>query len=119
MLKILAAVAAVLVLAVLVVLVLAARQPDTFQVVRSTTINAPPEKIFPLINDFRQWPKWSPWEAKDPDMQRMIGGAESGKGATYAWEGDKNVGKGSMEIVESTPPRKVGLELDFERPFEA
>ncbi|MGE0210066.1 MAG: SRPBCC family protein [Parvibaculaceae bacterium] len=119
MLKVLAIVAAVVVAAVLVVLAMAAAKPDTFSVARSATINAPPEKIFPLINDLAKWPLWSPYETKDPAMKRSIGGAQSGQGATYAWEGNSEVGKGRMEIAESVPPSKVGLKLDFERPFEA
>lgn len=117
--KVLGAMAALLVLGVVVVLGLAAMKPDTFSVARSITVDAPPEKIFPLIDDFSKWPLWSPYEEKDPDMTRALGGAKEGLGATYAWEGDDNVGKGHMEIVESRPSDKVGIKLDFERPFEA
>ena len=36
------------------VLALAATRPDTFRVERSTTIKAPPEKVYALIDDFQQ-----------------------------------------------------------------
>lgn len=101
------------------VLLLAATKPDSFRVQRSASIKAPPEKIFPLINDFSRWGAWSPYEKKDPAMQRRLGAATAGKGAVYAWAGDKNVGKGRMEIAESSPPSKVVLKLDFSAPFEA
>ncbi|MDH3451087.1 MAG: SRPBCC family protein [Gammaproteobacteria bacterium] len=101
------------------VLVFAATQADTFRVERSASINAPPEKIFELINDFRQWGAWSPWEKEDPAMKKTFGATTAGKGASYAWEGNQDVGKGRMEIAESVPPSKVALELDFEVPFEA
>jgi uncharacterized protein YndB with AHSA1/START domain len=110
---------AVLVIGIAVVLILAVMKPDTFQVRRSIAINAPPERIFPLISDFRAWAAWSPWEKKDPNLKRTFSGAESGVGAVYAWEGDKNVGTGSMRIVEADAPDKVGLKLDFIKPFEA
>lgn len=119
MLKIIGIVAAVLVIGVIVVLALAARKPDTFQVKRTATINAPPDRIYPLIADFRRWPEWSPYETKDPDMKRSYGATSSGKGATYGWDGDKNIGAGSMEITEASPPDKVSLKLDFIRPFQA
>jgi uncharacterized protein YndB with AHSA1/START domain len=119
MLKIVAIVLLVLAVPVAVVLVLAANKPDVFQVARATTIKAPPDRIFPLINDFHKWGAWSPYEKKDPEMKRTYGGAESGKGAVYAWAGDKNVGHGRMEIVESAPPSKIVLKLDFVKPFEA
>jgi len=106
-------------IALAVVLILAAGKPDSFQVMRTATINAPPERIYPLIADFKAWGAWSPWEKKDPAMKRTYGGPENGVGATYAWAGDKNVGEGSMRITEASAPSRLGLKLDFLKPFEA
>ncbi len=119
MLKVVGIIVAVLLVAVAVVLVLAAQKPDTFRVQRTASIKAPPEKIFPLIDNFDNWGAWSPYEKKDPAMKRTRSGAASGKGAVYAWDGDRNVGKGRIEIAEATPPSKVTLTLDFEKPFAA
>src|SRR5688572_1320615 len=94
-------IAIVIVIALAVVLALAAMKPDSFRVERSATIKAPPEKIFPLIDDFHRWDAWSPWEKRDPAMKRTHSGAPAGKGAVYAWDGNKDVGKGRMEILES------------------
>jgi hypothetical protein len=118
MFEIIAIVAALLALAIAVVLILASRKPDTFSVRRAASIKAPPEKIFPLINDFHKWASWSPYEAKDPAMQRTFSGANSGKGAVYAWNGNKNVGSGRMEILDAPAPNKVVIKLDFFTPFE-
>jgi uncharacterized protein YndB with AHSA1/START domain len=112
-------IAAVLAIAIAVVLILAAAKPDTFSVQRGATMKAPPEKIFSLINDFHQWGKWSPWENRDPAMTRIFSGAESGQGAVYAWEGNKNVGSGRMEILDASTPSKIIIKLDFLKPFEA
>lgn len=119
MLKIVVIIAGCLIVAVAVVLILAAMKPDTFTVSRSTAIKTSPEKIYPLIEDFRRWTAWSPYEHKDPNLQRNYGGAPSGKGATYAWEGNREIGAGHMEIIEAAAPSKVALKLDFSRPFEA
>jgi uncharacterized protein YndB with AHSA1/START domain len=119
MLKVFGFIVAILLLIVGVVLANAAAKPDTFRVERTASIKAPPEKIFPLINDFDNWGAWSPWEKKDPAMKRTRSGAASGKGSVYAWDGDKNVGKGRLEIAEASPPSKVTLKLDFEKPFAA
>jgi carbon monoxide dehydrogenase subunit G len=108
---------AVLVLAVAAVLIYAAFKPDTLNVQRSASIKAPPDKIFALISDFDQWAAWSPYEKKDPAMKRTRSGASKGKGAVYAWEGNKDVGKGRMEIADAQPPAKVTINLDFEKPF--
>jgi uncharacterized protein YndB with AHSA1/START domain len=101
------------------ILIFAATKPDSFQVQRSATIKAPPEKVFAHINDLRSWQAWSPWEKKDPAMKRELSGAESGKGAVYAWDGNSDVGQGRMTITESVPPSKVTIALDFIKPFES
>lgn len=119
MLKTLGIIALVLVLGVAGVLAYAATKPDTLRVSRSLTVNAPPEKLFVLVNDFRSWGAWSPYEKKDPAMQRTFGAITLGKGASYAWDGNKDIGKGSMEIVEVNAPSKIAIKLDFEKPFEA
>ena len=100
-------------------LIYAATKPDSFRIERRAAINAPPGKIFALINDFHQWESWSPWEKIDPALKRTYSGAASGKGAVYEWNGNKDIGQGRMEIVESSPSSKIVLNLDFVTPFEA
>ncbi|MGH8809093.1 MAG: SRPBCC family protein [Noviherbaspirillum sp.] len=112
-------IAIVIALVIGAVLLFATTKPDTFRVQRSAMIKTAPDKIFPHINDLRGFRAWSPWERLDPNMKRTYSGAASGKGAAYAWEGNDEVGKGRMEITESSPPGKVALKLDFEKPFEA
>jgi hypothetical protein len=118
MFEVIAIIAVVLAIAIAVILILAAAKPDRFGIQRATTVKAPPEKIFPLINDFHQWGTWSPYENKDPAMKRSYSGAASGEGAIYAWEGNKNVGSGRMEILDSSAPSKIVIKLDFFKPFE-
>jgi hypothetical protein len=67
------------------VLVAAATRPDTFRVSRTTTIQAPAERIYAFIHDFDRWGAWSPYEKKDPAMKRSFAGPAAGKGAVYAW----------------------------------
>jgi uncharacterized protein YndB with AHSA1/START domain len=119
MFEILAIIAVVLAIAIAVVLIQAATKPDTFGVQRAAVVKAPPEKIFSLINDFHQWGTWSPWEGKDPGMKRTYSGTASGRGAVYAWDGNKNVGSGRMEILDASSPSKIVIKLDFFKPFEA
>ncbi len=102
-----------------VLLALAASRPSAFCVVRSADMQADPARIFGLLDDFRAWIAWSPWERLDPALQRTHGGAARGFGATYAWQGNKKVGSGRMEIVESEPPHRLVIKLDFIAPFEA
>ena len=109
----------VIVVIIAVVLIYAATRPNDFVVSRSTSIKAPADAIFPLINDFKRWPEWSPYEKLDPQMKRTLSGTDSGKGAAYAWEGNSKAGVGRMEIINSVPSSLVALKLDFEKPFRA
>ena len=118
MFKAIAVIAVILAVAAGIVLILAATKPDEIRVQRIATIRAPAEKIFPLISDFQKWRSWSPYEEKDPDMKRTYEGAPSGKGAVYAWNGDKNLGSGRMEILDAATPSKLVIKLDFFTPFE-
>jgi carbon monoxide dehydrogenase subunit G len=111
-------IAIVVVVAIAAFLAFAATKPDSFRVERSATIQAPPDKIFALIQDFHKWGTWSPYEKRDPEMKRTYGGPDSGKGSVYAWEGNSKVGAGRMEILEASAPSKVAIKLDFIKPFE-
>ena len=108
----------VLVVVIAAILGYAATRPDTFSVQRAASIKAPPEKIFPLIDDFHRWTVWSPWEKLDPDMKRTFSGSAAGKGAAYAWQGNSKVGEGRMEILDDPAPSKIVIKLDFIKPFE-
>ncbi|MDH6288801.1 SRPBCC family protein [Rhodococcus sp. NM-2] len=92
---------------------------DDFLVERSTVIDASPDAVQPLLDNFRLWQSWSPWENVDPDLKRTYSGPASGVGAAYAWEGNRKAGAGSMVITESVPGSKVVLDLKFLKPFKA
>jgi carbon monoxide dehydrogenase subunit G len=110
-----------LVIAVVIVglLAYAATRPDSMRVERHTTIQAPPDRIFTLINDFHNWTAWSPWEKMDPDMKRTYPGMQSGKGAAYEWAGNSDVGSGRMEITDVAPPSRITIDVEFNEPFDA
>lgn len=99
------------------VLIIAGRKPDVFEVSRSATIRATPERIFALLADFREWGAWSPYEKKDPAMTRSFNGATSGVGAVYAFAGNGKVGSGELAIVEVEAPVRLAVTLDMTRPM--
>jgi uncharacterized protein YndB with AHSA1/START domain len=109
---------ALLLVLIVAVLIKAASKPDSFGVWRSVSIAAPPEKIYPLINDLHAQSTWSPFE-KDPNMKRIHSGAPQGPGAVYEWEGNTKVGAGRIAIVDSVPLSRVALALEMFRPFKA
>ena len=98
---------------------LVASRPAAFHIERSTTIEAPPERVFPLVNDFHAWPRWSPYEDRDPSMARDYAGADAGEGAVYGWDGNDDVGAGRMTITESAPNQRLAIQLEFLRPVVA
>jgi uncharacterized protein YndB with AHSA1/START domain len=111
----------VIAIAVLIVMVFlfAATRPSTFSIRRSVVINASPEKIFGLINDFHNWSRWAPHDTEDPTMKRTYSGSISGSGAVSGWQGKGSTGKGQMSITESVPFSRVSVETYFEKPFKA
>ncbi|WP_095081995.1 SRPBCC family protein [Mesorhizobium sophorae] len=100
------------------ILIIAFAAPDTFRVQRAVSIKAPPEKIFALIANFRDWVSWSPYEKLDPAMKRTYSGATKGNGAVYAWDGKGKAGAGRMEITDTSSPSQVTIKIDFIKPFE-
>ncbi len=91
---------------------------SAFEMARSTHIAADPARVHALVNDFRGWREWSPWEDVDPDLHREYSGADSGVGAHYAWSGNRKAGSGSMEIVRSDA-EEIGVRLSFLKPWKA
>lgn len=107
-----------LVAVIAIILVVASFQSDDLNVTRSATINAAPEAVFKVVNDFRQWDAWSPWSKLDPNMKKTLEGPPEGVGAIYKWSGNDEVGEGTTRLVRSESNSKIGMKLEFLRPFE-
>lgn len=107
-----------LVLLIVVFVVVVAMQPSDFAVSRSATIAAPPAAVFEQVNDFHNWEAWSPWAKLDPTAKNTFEGPTSGKGAIFRWDGNHEVGSGSMTITESRPSDRILIDLAFLKPFE-
>jgi uncharacterized protein YndB with AHSA1/START domain len=108
----------IVVAAIALLLIVATTRPATFAVERSTTIAAPAEKLFPLINDMRQFNTWNPYARKDPAMKAEYSGAAAGPGAVFDFQGNKEVGKGRISVTGATEPSLVTMQLDMWEPFE-
>ncbi|BCP54625.1 potassium-transporting ATPase subunit F [Kaistia sp. 32K] len=119
MLKFIAIALALLIVVIGVVVAYAATRPDRLHIQREARIHAPPERIFPLLNDFHSWALWSPYEKLDPAMQRTFAGPASGEGSVYEWSGSGKVGAGRMEIAKTSPPSQLRIDLDFIKPMRS
>lgn len=104
--------------AIAALLLYAVSRPDRFHVERSTTIQAPAERLHPLVNDLRQFNTWNPYARKDPAMQVQYRGPAAGPGAVLEFQGNQEVGKGRIGITASSAPSSVTMQLDMFEPFE-
>lgn len=88
--------------------------PSQVTIARSVVINAPESVVFFYLNNLNRFNNWSPWASRDPQLQATLAGPEQGKGARIEWTSNqRSVGRGSMEITESNPNRRVDLTVDF------
>ncbi|MCE9605672.1 MAG: SRPBCC family protein [Planctomycetia bacterium] len=110
-------IAFVAVIAVFAIVV--ALQPEDFRIERKAVVNAPGEVVFAQVNDFHSWQAWSPWAKLDPNSKTTFEGPAAGTGAIFRWDGNDEVGQGSMTITESKPNEYLRIKLDFLKPFEA
>lgn len=94
-------------------------QPDEFSVTRKAVMNVPAAAVFPHVNNLKKWSVWSPWSKMDPQSKSQFSGPDEGAGAEMRWEGNRDVGVGTMTITESVPYEKIGIKLVFEKPFRS
>jgi|SRR5690606_17381492 uncharacterized protein YndB with AHSA1/START domain len=102
-----------------VLVAVVAMQPSEFRVSRSMAMNAPPEKVFVLVDTMKSWEEWSPFAELDPAMKMKYEGPAEGVGSSYSWEGNNKAGVGRSTIVASEPHKRVQFKLEFLRPFKA
>jgi hypothetical protein len=106
-----------LVLAAVLALIIAT-QPSEFRVKRSAVMAAPSQVIFAQVNDLHKWEAWSPWAKLDPNAKSSYEGPEAGVGAVMSWDGNNDVGAGSMKITDSKQNEAVTYQLDFLKPMK-
>lgn len=108
----------VVVLIILGIVGYAAFQPKEYSVQREVTIDAPPQVVFPWINNSKKMGEWMPWSEMDPKMVMTYSGPEEGVGATSSWQSDGKMGVGEATIIEIVPNQVVKTKLEYTKPFE-
>lgn len=110
----------ILLLAVIAILaIVVTLQPSEFNVSRELKIEAPAKDIFEQVNNFQNWPNWSPWKALDPDQKVTLQGPVKGENAIMTWSGNSQVGEGTITITESKKNESIKMKLDIKRPLAA
>lgn len=92
---------------------------DEYVVERRLRIAAPASDIYARVVDLERWQSWSPWEDLDDALERTYAGPAGQVGQRYAWSGNRQAGKGSMEITETVAGERVAADLSFEKPFKS
>ena len=106
-------------LAMLVIfLIFVAIRPNHFDYKVTEQINAPVEKVFPYLSDFRMGVQWSPFEKEDPEMKKEFIGGTNVVGAKYNFEGKKNPSSGTLEILKIVPNERVEFRLTMNSPIK-
>jgi hypothetical protein len=90
--------------------------PTTIE--RETVITARAAEITPYLADLHRWVEWSPWEGRDPALQRTYTGEPGTVGSTYTWKGNRKAGAGSM-VVTRVDATEVDVDLRFTAPFRS
>lgn len=108
-----------LVAALLIFVVYVSTKSGKFRYERSGVINAPAEKIFPFISNFRLGAQWSPYEQKDPNMKKTFIGPDAQVGAVMEFDGNRESGSGKLEMLKLVPNELAELRLLMTKPMNA
>src|SRR5256885_13800906 len=98
-------------------IIIVAMQPSNYRVARSVVIAAPPDAVFPHMNELKKWEAWNPWGKADPNMKLTYGGPASGVGANYSWAGNREAGAGRATITENRPGGSGKDEMEVFQPM--
>jgi len=93
---------------------------NSYEVSRTKIINAPIEVVYDNVNDYKNWPSWSPWLEKDSLAELTYSDITFGKDASYSWKSEhKKVGEGSMTTIESTSFQSINQKMASIKPWES
>jgi len=92
---------------------------NTYEVSRTKIIKAPIEVVYDNVNDYKNWPSWSPWLEKDTLAVLTYSDISFGKDAFYSWKSEnEHVGEGKMTTVESVSFRSIDQKIEVVKPWE-
>ena len=117
--KLIAAIFGLGAVAVLGVGAAVAMQPDSIHVERSITIDATADDLWPHVSDAKLQHAWSPWKDRDPNATYTYTDPTTGVGSGYSWEGNDEVGVGSLTTISESENQEVVSELVFVSPWES
>jgi effector-binding domain-containing protein len=116
--KFLITILVIFIVAVLTAVIWLATLDGKYEIKRSITIQKSAEEVFALIQDFNQWPHWSPWLSMEPDAKVNISGDGKSVNESYSWEGEL-VGVGTITHIDIKPLEYIEQEIVFKKPLDS
>lgn len=86
-------------------------QPNSFEVTRTKTINAPQSVVYNNVIDFKNWESWSSWIEEKPKTIITLGDKTEGIGGYYNWNDDGELG--TMKTLDTKPNSSITQEMQF------
>jgi hypothetical protein len=88
--------------------------PRKPRIARRTLVRADRPHIFPLLNDLRNWPRWTSWNRRQ-EIEYHYDGPPAGPGATQHWRGSGH--NGTLHITQSHEPERIAYTLTMDDSF--
>jgi uncharacterized protein YndB with AHSA1/START domain len=89
-----------------------------YDIHREITINKPVQEVFNYVKFLKNQEQYSKWVRTDPNMKTKLTGTDGAVGFIYAWDGNKDAGKGEQEIKQITENERIDIEVRFEKPMQ-
>jgi effector-binding domain-containing protein len=86
-------------------------QPNSFEVSRTKTINAPQSVVYNNVIDFKNWESWSSWVEEKPETKIMLSEQTQGIGGSYSWEDEDGIG--IMKTIDANASSSISQEMQF------
>lgn len=89
-----------------------------YKVERTLVIKTDKATVINKLKSLKEFQLWSPWAELDPGQKNTFEGTDGEVGSKQHWEGNEDVGKGTMTITNINESR-VDYDLKFIEPFES
>ncbi|MFP4846598.1 SRPBCC family protein [Winogradskyella sp. PE311] len=86
-------------------------QPNSFEVTRTKTINAPQSVVYNNVIDFKNWEAWNSWKDEKPETIITLPEKTLGIGGFYTWEDEDGVG--TMKTIDTRENSSISQEMQF------
>jgi hypothetical protein len=109
-----------LVIASLIILLLVAALfiNKEYSVEREIVVNKSKDEAFSFVKYAKNQDSYNKWIMADPAIKKEFRGTDGTVGFVYAWDGNKEVGKGEQQIKNIQEGERVDFDLHFIKPFE-